>query len=278
MALQLKTVTLGHGPRWVVDGFRAFARRPLALGLLFLVFLAASAIVAAVLPFVGSLLQLMALPLLSLGYMVATQSALLGGPVHPGQFIEPLRADPVRRRSLLVLCVSYGLLAFAILVLCAWVSDDALARLQALVAKGDPTRTQIEALLDEPGVTSAAWLLGVLGTALSVPFWFAPALVHWGGQGVGQSLFSSTMALWRNKGAFTTFVATWVAVVTLVSVLLSMLLAALGAARFAGMMLMPMALLFSSVFYVSQLFAFNDNFGGAGAAADEPTGPPPTKV
>lgn len=277
MALQLKTVTLGHGPRWVADGFRAFARRPLALGLLFLVFLAASAIVASVLPFVGALLQLMALPLLSLGYMVATQSALLGGPVHPGQFVEPLRADRTRRRALLVLCVSYGLLAFAILLLCAWVSDDALTRLQDL-AKGDPTRAQIDALLDEPGVTRAAWLLGVLGTALSVPFWFAPALVHWGGQGVGQSLFSSTMALWRNKGAFTTFMATWVAVVALVSVLLSMLLAALGAARFAGMMLMPMALLFSSVFYVSQLFAFNDNFGGAGAAADEPTGPPPTQA
>jgi len=276
MALQLKIVSLGHGPRWVADGFRAFGRRPLALGLLFLVFLAASALLAAVLPFVGGLLQLMALPLLSLGYMVATQSALLSGPVHPGQFVEPLRTDPKRRRALLVLCVSYGLCAFGILILCAWVSDDALTRLQALIAKGDATRAQIDALLDEPGVTRAAWLLGVLGTALSVPFWFAPALVHWGGQGVGQALFSSTLALWRNKGAFTTFAATWVVVVTVTSVLVSMLLAALGAARMAGMMLMPLALLFSTVFYVSQLFAFNDTFGGAAAAADEPTGPPPT--
>jgi len=208
--------------------------------------------------------------------MVATQSALLSGPVHPGQFVEPLRTDPKRRRALLVLCVSYGLCAFGILILCAWVSDDALTRLQALIAKGDATRAQIDALLDEPGVTRAAWLLGVLGTALSVPFWFAPALVHWGGQGVGQALFSSTLALWRNKGAFTTFAATWVVVVTVTSVLVSMLLAALGAARMAGMMLMPLALLFSTVFYVSQLFAFNDTFGGAAAAADEPTGPPPT--
>lgn len=275
MPLQLKTVSLGHGPRWVADGFRAFGRRPLALGLLFLVFLAASALVAAMLPFVGGLLQLMALPLLSLGYMVATQSALLGGPVHPGQFVEPLRADPKRRRALLVLCLSYGLLAFALLLLCAWVSGDALTRLQMLFARGDTTRAQIDALLEEPGVTRAAWLLGGLGTLLSIPYWFAPALVHWGGQGVGQSLFSSTLALWRNKGAFTTFMATWVAVVAVTSVLLSMLLAALGAARVAGLMLMPLALLFSTVFYVSQLFAFNDNFGGAAAAADEPTGPPP---
>jgi len=275
MALQLKTVAMAHGPRWVADGFRAFGRKPLALGLLFLLFLAASALVAGLLPVVGGLLQLMALPLLSLGYMVATQSALLGGPVHPGQFFEPLRTDPARRRALLVLCASYGVLAFALLMLCTWVSDDALTRLQKLMQGGTASRAQIDALLDEPGVTRAAWLLGGLGTALSVPYWFAPALVHWSGQGAMQSLFSSTLALWRNKGAFTTFIATWVAVVTVVSVLLSVLLSALGAAAFAGMMLMPLALLFSTVFYVSQLFAFNDNFGGAPAAADEPTGPPP---
>lgn len=273
MALQLKSVPLSHGPRWVVDGFRAFGRKPLGLGLLLMVFLAASTLVAALLPLVGGLLQLMALPLLSLGYMVATQSALLDGPVHPGQFIEPLRTDAPRRRALLVLCVSYGALAFAILALCAWVSDDALTRLQVLLAKGDPTREQIEALLEEPGVTRAAWLLGVLVSALSLPYWFAPALVHWGRQGVGQSLFSSTLALWLNKGAFTTFMVTWVGVIVAASVLLSTLLAALGGARFLAALLMPFALLFSAVFYVSQLFAFNDSFGGATPAADEPAGP-----
>lgn len=274
MTMQLKTVALGQGPRWVGDGFRAFGRRPLALGLLFLVFLAASTLVAVVLPFVGALLQLMCLPLLSLGYMVATQSALVNGPVHPGQFIEPLRGDATRRRSLLWLCVSYGVLALAILLLCGWVSNDALTRLQALVQSNQPNKAQIEALLDEPGVTTAAWLLAVLGTALSVPYWFAPALVHWSGHSAGQALFSSTLALWRNKGAFTTFVATWVALIAVASVGLSLALALLGATRQASMVLMPLALLFSTVFYVSQLFAFNDNFGAAGPAPEAPAETP----
>jgi hypothetical protein len=276
MALQLKSVALGHGPRWVADGFRAFARRPLALSLLFMVFLAASTLAAVLLPFVGVLLQLASLPLLSLGYMVATQSALLRGPVHPGQFFEPLRTDAPRRRALLILCGSYGVLAFALLMLCTWVSDDAMTRLQGLIYGGGAGRVQIEALLDEPGVTTAAWLLAVLGTVLSVPYWFAPALVHWGGQSVGQSLFSSTVAMWRNRGAFTTFAATWVALVVLSSVLLSMLLAVLGAAQAAGVLLMPMALIFSTVFYVSQLFAFNDTFGPSSdaGAASSPEAPP----
>jgi hypothetical protein len=280
MALQLKTVELRHGPRWVADGFRAFGKRPLALGLMFLVFLAAGALVGLVLPFVGALLQLMAMPLLSLGYMVATQSTLLGGAVHPGQFIEPLRTDAARRRSLLILCASYGVLALAILLLSSWISNDAMTRLQTLMAKGDAGRAQIEALLDEPGVTRAAWLLGILGTLLSVPYWFAPALVHWGGQGVGQALFSSTLALWRNKGAFTTFVATWVAVVAVASIGLAMVLALVGAAQLAPMLIVPLALMFTTVFYISQLFAFNDNFGGPSAAeagdAPVPAGPSET--
>ncbi|MBL8289438.1 MAG: hypothetical protein JNL85_15770 [Rubrivivax sp.] len=273
MALQLKSVSIGDGPRWVADGFRAFTKKPLALGLLLMIFLAASTLVTAVLPLVGSLLQLMALPLLSLGYMVATQSALLGGPVHPGQFFEPLRTDAPRRRALLVLCGSYGVLAFAILALCAWVSGDVLTRWQALFAQGEPTSAQIEALFGEPGVTQAMWLLAGLVSALSLPYWFAPALVHWGRQGVGQSLFSSTLALWRNKAAFTAFVLTWVAVVVAASMLLSAALAAFGAARFLALLLMPVALLLSAVFYVSQLFAFNDIFGAAAPAAEEPAGP-----
>ena len=275
MALQLKTVELRNGPRWVAEGFRAFGRRPLALGLLFIIFLAASTLVAVVLPFVGALLALMALPLLSLGYMVATHAALLGAPVHPGQFFEPLRTDARRRRALLILCATYGLLALAILMLCAWVSNDAMTRLQELAMRGDARREEVAALLEEPGVTQAAWLLALLGTALSVPYWFAPPLVHWGGQGVGQALFSSTLALWRNKGAFTMFLVTWMAVVMGSVAVLSVVLQLAGAGRAMGTLLLPLALMFSTVFYVSQLFAFTDCFGGTHAtnAGDEPAPP-----
>ena len=142
MPLQLKPVEPMRGARWVIDAFRLFLRRPLALTLLFVAFFVASTLVAAVLPFVGSLLQLASLPMLSLGFMVAAQSALLGGPVHPGQFFEPLRGDAERRRALLWLCLLYGLAAFAILMLCSWVSGDALSRLQTLMVSGDVTPQQ----------------------------------------------------------------------------------------------------------------------------------------
>ncbi|HOL37349.1 MAG TPA: BPSS1780 family membrane protein [Rubrivivax sp.] len=273
MPLQLKTVEPRRGTRWVGDAFRLYVRRPLALTLLFVAFLAASTIVAAALPFVGSLLQLASLPLLSLGFMVATQSALLGGPVHPGQFVEPLRGDAQRRRALLWLCALYGAAAFAILLLCSWVSDDALTRLQALMARGDTTPEELDALLAEPGVETAALLLLVLGSALTVPFWHAPALVHWGGQGVGQALFSSTLALWRTKGAFALYGLTWSGLALLAGAGSALLFGLLGAQGLATLVALPLGLVFSTVFYVSLLFVFNDTFGSArGASSDAPPG------
>lgn len=270
MPLQLKSANASRGMRWLTDAFRLFAKKPLSFTLLLLVFFFLSALVATVLPFVGSLLQLMALPLLSLGFMVASQSALLDGPVHPGQFIEPLRSDPTRRKALLVLCALYGALALGILLLCAWVSDDAMTRLQELMAQGEKARPQIDALLNEPGVTTGALLLLVLGTALSIPFWHAPALVHWGGQGVAQALFSSTLGVWRNKAAFFGYFLGWTLLIIAFGIATALLFGLFGAGQMATLVALPAGLMFSTVFYVSLIFTFNDSFGGAPARQDEP--------
>lgn len=261
MPLLLKTVPASRGPRWVGEAFRLFGRRPLAFTMLFMLFLLAAFVVAQV-PLLGGLVQMMSLPLLSLGFMIAGQSALLDGPVRPMQFIEPLRSDPARRRSLLLLCVIYGVGALAILLLADAISNNAWDRLQQLMAKGDAAQKEVDALLSEPGVATGAIVLVVLGSALSVPFWHAPALVHWGGQGVAQSLFSSTLAVWRNKGAFLAYFAAWVVVVLAFGLASALLLGLLGAPQMAGVFGVPAGLVFSAVFYVSVLFTFNDCFGG----------------
>jgi len=266
MPLLLKPVDATRGPRWVGDAFRLFARKPLAFTALFAVFLFA-AMVVSLLPLLGGLLQMMALPLLSLGFMVAGQSALLDGPVHPRQFIEPLRSDAARRRSLLTLCLIYGVVAMCILILADGVSGSAWGRLQRLLAKGEAAQPEIDALLAEPGVTTAVMLGLALGSMLSVPFWHAPALVHWGGQGVQQALFSSTVAVWRSKGAFLTYMLAWVGVLLLFGVLAAVVFAVLGVPQLAGVLGVPAGLVFSAVFYLSVLFTFNDSFGGGAPPA-----------
>lgn len=267
MTLLLKPVPAARGARWIADALRLFARRPLAFTMMFAAFMFC-ALLASLVPFVGGVLQMMALPLLSLGFMVASQSALLDGPVHPIQFIEPLRPDPVRRKALLRLCVFYGLGALAILLLCDFLSDNAMGRLLALSAKGESAQPQIDAVLSEPGLGAVALLLVALGTLLSVPFWHAPALVHWGGQSVGQALFSSTLAVWRSKGAFFTYALAWAGLVLAFAVLSSLLFGALGMRQLASLAAVPAGLMFSTVFYVSLLFTFNDSFGALPPAVD----------
>jgi len=52
--------------------------------------------------------------------------------------------------------------------------------------------------------------------------------VHWGGQGVAQALFSSTMALWRNRGAFALNALGFAGAVLAVALLLAPIVGLLG--------------------------------------------------
>jgi hypothetical protein len=268
MSLILKSVDAAQGPRWVRDAFRLFMRKPVAFTFLFVLFLVAGVVVSIV-PLLGTLLQFMSLPLLCLGFMIAGQSALLGGPVHPKQFIEPLRGDDKKRRALLILCVVYGVSALLCLLLADGVSHNAWSRLQLLMAKADTPQADIVGLLSEPGVSAGLLIFFGGGAALSVPFWHAPALVHWGGQGVSQALFSSSLAIWRSKAAFFTYVLAWLGVVFLVAVTTAFVLGMLGLQNLVGLAGVPMGLMFSAVFYLSVLFTFNDSFGN-GPAIEAP--------
>ena len=82
MTLQLKFVPAARGPRWIAAAFRLFGRKPLLFTMMFAVFLFAALMVSLV-PLLGGLAQMASLPLLSLGFMIASQSALNDGPVHP---------------------------------------------------------------------------------------------------------------------------------------------------------------------------------------------------
>lgn len=268
MALSLREVPPSRGARWVRDGFRLFTRHPLPFSFMFVVFLAA-VLIGSALSMVFGTLVLCAVPLLGLGFMVAGESALAGGPIHPGQFITPLRQDARRRRHLLILCAAFGLSTVLVLWLAHVVDGGALGELQQLQMKDAPAE-EIEALVSEPRFTQGL-MLRLGGTALlSLPFWHAPALIHWGGQGPGQALFSSLLALWRTRGAFVVYLATWTGVVALFAGFTGAAMALLGVRQMAGLVIMPALLIFSTVFYVSLLFTFADSFDGSGLKTTAP--------
>lgn len=262
MALQLKSVPAASGSRWIGDAWRLFMRRPLAFMSMAAVVGLLSAVVQIFPPL--SLFAVLIPPLLSLGFMVAGQSALLDGAVHPRQFIEPLRTDTRRRRALIVLSLGYGasvlLIALLLYLVSGTVVDGAVATPPAAAASAASAPVEID--LQRPEVLRVMFIGLALLAMLSIPYWHAPALVHWGGQGVAQALFSSTLAVWRCRGAFLIYAIVGGALVIGGLMVVSVAAGLLGAPSLVAVLAVPVALSMTSVFYLSVLFSFNDSFGG----------------
>jgi hypothetical protein len=260
MALQLKTVSAGSGSRWIGDAWRLFLRRPLAFMSMAAVVGLLSAVVQIFPPL--SLVAVMMPPLLSLGFMVAGQSALLDGPVHPRQFIEPLRTDRRRRRALIVLSLAYGAAVLLIALVLYLVSGNVVDSAVTVPAAAGAASAPVEIDLQRPEVLRVMLTALTLLALLSIPFWHAPALVHWGGQGVAQALFSSTLAVWRCRGAFVVYGVAGGALAVAALLAVSIAAGLLGTPSLVAVLAVPVALSITSLFYLSVLFSFNDSFGG----------------
>lgn len=262
MGLRLHPVAPRQGLAWIARGFAVWAKRPLGFVGLFVFFLLGVLLLMVMVPVVGGLLGLGTLPLLTLGFMLATRRAIDGGPVHALLFVEGLRhRDRARRRAQWLLCVSYALASMAVISLADWVDGGSFDRLQRVLATQNPAADEVAALLADPRL---AWgMVARLGFAslVSVPYWHAPALVHFGGQGALQALYSSTLALWRARGAYALYFAGWTAMALGVSAAVVALAAITGMRQVAGVLTMPLGLVLSAAFYVSLWFGFADCFG-----------------
>ncbi len=135
------------------------------------------------------------------------------------------------------------------------------------MAGGKEDAAAIAALLADPQLQLGLLLRFGLASLLSLPFWHAPALVYWGEPGVGKALFFSTMACWRNKGAFSIYALAWAGAILLFGALANVLAALLQQAQLIALAAVPAGLLFSTVFYASLYFTFTDCFVLDGADA-----------
>ncbi len=258
MQLHLQQVPAGNGRLWIRHGFKIFRRQPLAfsglLGLALLVSMLLSA-----LPFVGPMLGLMAIPVCSLGFMLATHLALQRKMPHVDVFIAPFRLTPERRRHQFVLCAGFALVMLLILLLADQIDGEVTHELMELM-KRDANADAIAAIAADPRLIWGFMVRAVGMTALSIPYWHAPALVHWGGQSAAQSLFSSTLALWRNKGAFALNALLWAALMFACSGVISVVFGLFGLLQFAPVASVACFLVLAAVFYASLYFSFVDCF------------------
>jgi len=260
MALRLKSVPARQGILWVRQSFRVFMQRPMAFSLLYSGYLMVALLASVLLPVVGSIVMLMCVPLLGLAYMRATQAGLRQEPVPWAALVEPLVVRSPQRRSLIGLCALYAAAMMGLMLLTALIAGDALRHWQELMVDNKATPEQIEAAAADRHLHHGLWLFLGGSALIAIPFWHAPALVQWCRQGVAQALFSSTLACWRNKGAFVMYGLTWFAVVSVFGVVLDLVFTLLGAPQMVLVAAMPAALMFVTAFYVSLYFTFVDSF------------------
>jgi hypothetical protein len=261
MGLRLQTVAASHGLRWVREGFGEFLHRPLGYILLFVLFMVAALFVS-VLPIVGAMLLMMGVPLLSLAFMMAMHDAAHGRPPHPRVYLQAWQGVPAaRRRAMLTLCFAYAALTALIMAASDLIDGGRFDALLMAAAGPDANADELQKLADAPGVFQGVVARSVLTLLLSIPFWHAPALVLWGHQGPAQALFSSALAIWRSRGAFSVYLLSWCAAIIGMSLVLSVLAAWTGGVALAGLLTMPMALMLSVAFYTSLYPGFRDLFG-----------------
>ena len=264
MALRLLPVAPRQGWAWIRQALALWWRRPLAFVGMFTFFLMTVLLLMALVPVVGGALGMALLPMLSLGFMIASRSALQGGPVHALQLIEGLRhRQAAQRRAQWTLCGLYALGTMGVITLADAVDGGMFEELQRLMAQTSDAKTsaRIETIVAAPELLQGMLVRFGLAGLLAVPFWHAPALVHWGGQGVVQALFTSTLALWRTRGAFSVYLLGWAGLMLAVALAVALIAMATGARQVLGVLTMPIGLVFSAAFYVSLWFSFTDTFG-----------------
>lgn len=263
MTLRVNPVSPLRGLQWLSSGLGLMSKHLIGFTLLLLVALL-PALVLLVVPVIGPLLAFALGPLITLGFAIAARGALAGEPVHAAQMVEAVRpgADAQRRQRLLLLTLCYTLAVGAVLVMMVASSGEALEK---IAAAGRGSQAEVAAAGSEvmkahPGLRAIVLFGASLLMLISALFWHAPMLVWWDGQGVAQSLFSSALACWRNKGALFFYFLAWMGLTAMLVVLGELLSALLGSRELGALALQPATLLLVAAYYVSVYFSYADCF------------------
>jgi len=223
----------GEGIVWIRRAFQVFLQQPFGLaGLFSLCALVAYAV--SWIPVVGGALLPVLAPAGSLVFMIATRRVVAGERPMPGALTTLKAAGRPRLVELLKLGVAY--LAASVVAMLIFMAIDGGATASWMETVAGSAAPSPAASAPAPATTPlpdarvlfSSLLRLVLLALLSVPFWHAPALVYWGRQSWAKSLFFSTMAIWRNRGAFVAYGLGWFGLSLVFAMVFSVLVALLG--------------------------------------------------
>lgn len=251
--MKLNIVPAGSGWLWVKQGMRTFARQPLAMSGLFLLFMGLVSLLSVV-PVLGSVVALALLPAATLGLMAAARQAEEGRFPMPTVLATAFTAGTAQRMSMLKLGGLYAVGFLGVIAVTALVDGGSFAQ---VYLNGEALT---EELVQESGFQSAMWVGMGLYLPLAMAFWHAPALVHWHRVDPIKSLFFSLLACWKNKAALLVFGFAWLGVFMTGGLVISVLATLLGGPAVAGMLVLPAVMIMASMFFTSVYYTFRDSF------------------
>lgn len=249
--MQARIVPALRGVRWLGEGWLMFRAAPLGWLALVFVYLFGTQVVALV-PVVGVVAALLAVPGLTVGMMGAARAASRGGALRVGMLFDAFRSGPRQQLVLGAIYLGCSMLIFAAMSL----ADSEGTLRAALSGRGG--------LEPEAGDLAAAGAaLAALYAPVMMMFWFAPVLAAWHSAGAVKALFFSFFACLINWRAFLAYgAATALVMVALPLAALSLPLLLLGAERSKmAPLVLPLLVLMLPTLFASFYASYRDIFG-----------------
>lgn len=261
--MKLRIVKPSQGYVWLRQGLQVTRRQPFHfVGLLGLCLSFALLLIG--LPVVGPLLVVGCMPLMWLGFMLATRKVLQGERFTPAVLLEAFQGPHSPRRVLAQLAGSYVMATLLVMQLAQLLGPGADE-----VAAVFETAENAAELFNHPLVQQDFLWRVLLTLPISLLFWHAPALILWARLTVSKALFFSIVACWRNLGAFMLYEIGWLGVFMALGIVVSLVItmlsiAGLGLAAATSLMLVA-AIALAAMFFSSVVFTFRDCFGAPAA-------------
>jgi hypothetical protein len=250
--VQARIVPALRGAYWLAEGWLMFRAAPLGWLSLVFVYLFGTQVLALV-PVVGLVAALVAVPGLTVGMMGAARAASRGAPLRVAMLFDAFRSGARQQLLLGAAYLGCSFLLFGALSL----ADDGGALRAALAGRGPPDAVQAQDWLRAGGVLAALY------APVMMMFWFAPALAAWHSAGAAKALFFSFFACLLNWRAFLVYGALAAGLMVVLPIAaLALPLALLGGekARMAPLLL-PLLVLMLPTLFASFYACYRDVFG-----------------
>ncbi len=240
--MKIHSLPAKDGFQWLIEGINITKQYWLPLMGILLCYVILSIVPTMLIPQVGGYWVFLASPILSFGVMSAFRSASSEQKPLLSQLSSGFKLPSPLTKRLLVLGLVNALGSYLILASTSLIDGGAV--LQLVTGHLKPTDPVLK--------TGASQVAIMLFLGLLMPFqallWYAPPFVGWHKLPVAQALFSSGVAVWRNRGAFFVFGITWlslaVAVAMFTMVVSSLIAGLLGQGASArGLINVPLSVL-----------------------------------